>query len=94
MPILTAVMGPGEGARSRQLHHLLVLSCTVGAMEVMENVPDGQGYEAWRRPLHAYGNPYSAETLFRKATVLILVGIRVMLVLCRVLPDAKRFSST
>ena len=35
----------------------------------MENVPDGQGYEAWRRPLHAYGNSYSAETLFRKATV-------------------------
>ena len=33
---------------------MLVLSCAGGAMEVMENVPDGEGYEAWTRHHHAH----------------------------------------
>ena len=46
VPILTASKRHGETDRSLQLYRMLVLSCARGAMEVMENVPDGEGYQA------------------------------------------------
>ena len=52
-PIPTEAMRQEEAARSRQLYYMLVLWCTTGAMEVMENVPDGEGHEASRRLHHA-----------------------------------------
>ena len=48
-PILTAVTRHGEAASARQLYNMLVHSCAWRVMDVMENVPDGEGYEAWRR---------------------------------------------
>ena len=54
VPILTGSMTQGEADRSRQLYYMLVLSCVVGAMGVMENVPGGEGCEAWKRLHHPY----------------------------------------
>ena len=53
-PILSGLMRQGEAARSRHFYYMLVLSCAGGAMEVTENVSDGEGYEARRRQHHAY----------------------------------------
>ena len=54
VPILPSSVRQTETDRSRQLYCMLLLPCAGGAMEVMENVPDGDMYEAWRRLHHAY----------------------------------------
>ena len=41
---LTGAMTHREAARSRQLYHILVLSCAGGAMQVMKTVLDGEGH--------------------------------------------------
>ena len=48
VPILTESMRQGEAARSRKIYYMLVLSCAGVAMEVVEKVPDGEEYEAWK----------------------------------------------
>ena len=47
-----------ETDRSPQLCYMLLLSCAGGVMEVVENVPDVEGHEAWRR-LHRACDPRS-----------------------------------
>ena len=41
-PTPTESLRTPEAGRSRQLHDMFVISCAGGAMEVMENVSDGE----------------------------------------------------
>ena len=67
VPTLTGVMRLREAATSRSHHYMLVLSCTGGAMEVLENVPAGEGHEAQRRLHHAHD-----PRLLGRCTIMLL----------------------